>query len=362
MKPSVFFYNIGQGFKGIFRNSVMTTASILVLIACMVLVGTFYLVIDTIDRNFNAIDNLNVIEVMLNKDYDEAEIIDIGKQLAVICNDSPIVDWTSESWGSDMLVPKKNDNDEKSQNFYYISADEHLDIMLQMYDDDWIKAIFEFDDKHAHDEGENEGIVNAIEDNPLRPSYRIHFINLSDFDEVTKVKSSIDAITITDKNGNQVDGVATEDIKDHVELYGNVMSIKNTLYVAGLWLMAIFLLIALFVIMNTIKLGVFARRNEITFMRLCGATKAFIRMPFLVEGVIIGVLSAALSFGIVFYLYEYLLKDIISSATGASINSGIISAPFWDEYAIIVAIGFLAIGLFAGIISSSISLKKYLKA
>ncbi|MBQ4316833.1 MAG: FtsX-like permease family protein [Clostridia bacterium] len=362
MKPSVFFYNLGQGFKGVFRNSVMTTASILVLIACMILVGTFYLVIDTIDRNFKAIDNLNVIEIMLNKDYDEGEIIEIGKELAVICNASPIIDWEESCWKDDMLVPKKSDDDAKSANFYYVSADEHLDMMLEMYDDDWIKAIFEFDDEHGHDEGENGGVVNAVEDNPLRPSYRISFINLSDFDEVTKVKSKIDAINIADKNGNAIDAIATEDIKDHVELYGNVMSIKNTLYIAGLWLMAIFLLISLFVIMNTIKLGVFARRNEITFMRLCGATKSFIRMPFIVEGIIIGIFSAAISFGIEFYLYEYLLKDIISSATGTSGSSTIISAPFWDEYAIVLAVAFVAIGLFAGVVSSSISLKKYLKA
>ena len=78
MKPSVFFYNLGQGFKGVARNSVMSTASILVLIACMILVGTFFVVIDTIDRNFNAIDDLNVIEVMMDKDYSESQIIEIG--------------------------------------------------------------------------------------------------------------------------------------------------------------------------------------------------------------------------------------------------------------------------------------------
>lgn len=347
-KPSIFFYNIGQGFKGVFRNRVMTTASILVLIACMILVGTFYLVIDTIDRNFNAIENLNVIEVMLDKNYDEDKIIEIGRQLAVICDESAIIEWNSSEWTSDMPVPK-------SDNFKFISSDEHLQIMLDMYNEDWIREIFEAE---QHDEG--DGAINdTVEDNPLRASYRITFINLSDFDEVTRVKSKIDEIAFVDESGVKTDAIATENIKDNIELYGNVMSIKNTLYIAGLWLMAIFLLISLFVIMNTIKLGVFARKNEITFMRLCGATKSFIRMPFIVEGVIIGVFSAVVSFGIEYYLYEYLLKDIISSTTGTT--GGIISAAF-SEYAPIVAIGFLAIGLFAGIISSSISLKKYLNA
>lgn len=357
MKLSVIFYNIGQGFKGIFRNSVMTTASLLVLIACMILVGTFYLTIDTIDRNFNAIDNLNVIEIMMDKDYGESEIIEIGEKLAEICDEAPIVEWNRSEWTQSDETPVP-----KSENFKYISPDEHYELFKEMYKGEaWVDA-FKDEHKEDHDEGTHLGITSAIHDNPLRGSYRITFVNLSDFDAVTRVKNRIDSITLTDTNGEEFDAVRTEDIKDHIELYGNVMSIKNTLYVAGLWLMAIFLLISLFVIMNTIKLGVFARRNEITFMRLCGATKAFIRMPFLVEGIIIGVLSAAISFGIEFYLYEYLLQDIISSATGTSGASGIISAPFWQEYAIIVAVGFLAIGLFAGIISSSISLKKYLKA
>ncbi len=354
MKIGNFFYNIGQGFKGVFRNSVMTTASILVLIACMILVGTFYLVIDTIDRNFKAIDNLNVIEVMLDKDYDEEEVLEIGRQLADICNDSPIIEWDNGQWTDRNYVPK-------TDNLRFVSSDEHLEIMLEMYDEDWIKAIFEFDSDHNHDEGENDGISSSVADNPLRSSYRITFKNLSDFDEVVKVKSQICEITVFGDNGARVEAITVEDVKDHIELYGNVMSIKNTLYIAGIWLMAILLLISLFVIMNTIKLGVFARRHEITFMRLCGATKGFIRMPFLVEGIIIGIFSAGASFAIEYYLYEYLLKDIISSATGVSGSGSIISAPF-AEYAPLLAVGFVAIGLFAGIISSSISLKKYLKA
>ncbi len=363
MRPRTLIYNIGQGFKGVFRNSVMSTASILVLIACMILVGTFYLVLDTIDRNFAKINNLNVIEIMLDKDYDEEQIIEIGKQLAVICNDSDIVDWDSSVWkySEENPVPKKNKDVKKSSNFYYVSADEHLQLMREMYKDEaWIQEIFDHDE-YGCDEGEHGGIVNSIEDNPLRPSYRISFINLSDFDAVSKVKARIDNITVIDGNGEEIDGVLTEDIKDNIELYGNVMDVKNALELAGIWLLAIFLLISLFVIMNTIKLGIAARKNEIKFMRLCGATKSFIRMPFFVEGVIIGTISAAISFGIEFALYEYLLKDIVTSATGTAAQGGIISAPF-AEYAPIVAIGFLVIGLFAGIVASGVSLNKYLDA
>ena len=355
MKPSTFFYNIGQGFKGVFRNRVMTTASILVLMACMVLVGTFYLVIDTINLNFQKIQNLNVIEVMLQKDYDTEKVKYIGEQLAEICDESPIIDWSMDMWD------KEAEQVPKHENFKYISSDEHLEIMLETYNEDWIREIFAHNEFHGNHEGENDGVGNAVYDNPLRASYRMTFINLSDFDEVTRVKNRIDEIAFVDEFGVKTDAILTEDIKDNIELYGNVMSIKNTLYVVGLWLMAIFLLISLFVIMNTIKLGLSARENEIRFMRLCGATKHFIRMPFVVEGVIIGVFSAAASFGIEFYVYDYLLKDIISSATGTTGAVGIEAAEF-ATYAPMLAIAFLAIGLFAGIIASGISMKKFLKA
>jgi cell division protein FtsX len=292
---------------------------------------------------------------MMDKDYGEAEILEIGNKLADICSDSPIVDWTKDKWTEDVVIPK-------DENFKYVSPDEHFDNFEDKYQDQpWFDA---FTDKHEddHDEGTHAGITSSMTDNPLRGSFRITFINLSNFDEVVKVRNRIDSITVTDANGTEHDAISTEDIKDHAELYENVMSIKNALYVAGLWLMVIFLIISLFVIMNTIKLGVFARRNEITSMRLCGATKSYIRMPFIVEGVIIGTVAAAISFGIEYYLYEYLLKGIVQSSIGTTGTTAITAGDFMNDYAILVGIGFLAIGLFAGIVSSSISLKKYLKA
>lgn len=359
MKPSVFFYNIGQGFKGVFRNRVMTTASVLVLVACMILVGTFYLVIDTIDKGFKAIDSLNVIEIMLNKDYDQKQMLDIGEQISDICEKSGIIDWSGDRWSNRELPPTKDENDQSTWSFYFVSDDEHLEIMRDQYGS-VIDEIFEHDHVHGGGEGEPSGWGNTVEGNPLRSSFRVTFVNFSDIDEVRKVKTEIDGIEIVDPRGETIDAIATEDIKDYLDLYENVMGLKNTLSIVGVWLMIIFLIIALFVIMNTIKLGVYARRHEITFMRLCGATKGFIRMPFVVEGIIIGIFSALVSFGLEFALYEFLLKDFVISAMGSGTTEGWILS--FMDYAPAIGIGFAAIGLFAGIVSSSISLKKYLKA
>lgn len=317
MKFSNFFYNIGQGFKNIFRHGVMTTASVLVLVACMILVGTFYIIIDNIDLNFKQIKDLNMIEIMVDKSYESPQLEYIGEKLNSIKEKSHII----------------------KKEIEYISPAQHLEIMRETYgNEEWFNDITEMN-------------------NPLRGSFRLEFENLSDTDEVRRVKYQIGAITFEDGTP----AIKNEDIKDYITLYDNVMSVKNTMFIVGIWLLAILLLLSLFVIMNTIKLGVFSRRNEIKFMRLCGATKSFIRMPYIVEGMIIGIFSAALSFGLEFCLYEYLLKDIISSAAGTITGSGIILAPF-SAYIPYLVIGYAAIGLFAGIISSTLSLKKYLKA
>lgn len=354
MKPSVFFYNIGQGFKGFFRNGAMTTASIIVLVLSMLLVGTFYLVVDTIDRNFNAIENLNVIEVMVDKDFTEDDILMLGRELAKICDESPVVEWTEKDWPEDMLIPKEG-------NFIYLSPDDHYALFKEMYEGQaWVDAM---KDPHSddHDEGEHLGLTSSMTDNPLRGSFRITFVNLSDIEKVNNVKSRIDEITFTDANGVEK-GVETENIKDHLKLYDNVMNIKNTIWIAGIVATLIFLAIAWVFIMITIRLGVFARKNEITFMRLCGATKSFIRMPFVVEGIIIGIVSAVISFGIEYYVYDRVISEFISSALGTGGLQSIAAAPFFETYGLLIGLFFIALGVIAGVFASIISVNKHINA
>lgn len=309
-------YNVKQGCKGIFRNSIMSTASVLVLLSCMIIVGTFYLVIANIEENFNRMDNLNVIEVRIPATYSDAQIEEIGTALKGIYEDLPILEGEP----------------------VFVSKEEHLRRFKELYKDQEWSSFFD------------ETL------NPLRPSYELTFRSDADISEATKIIPRIEAIKLSDGNV----AVASTDISSSIKLYENVSGIKSTLLAVGLWLMGILLIISLFVIMNTIKLGVFARRNEVMFMRFCGATKAFIRTPFLVEGVIIGLFSAALALGVEFLLYRYVLSGVVSSVTTAVSGGGIVLSPYMDHLPLL-AVVFCAIGLFAGLISGSISLKKYLK-
>ncbi len=311
-----FRYNLAQGAKSIFRNSVMSTASVLVLLSCMIILGTFYLVIANIDENFNRIENLNVIEVRIPATYSDDQIAEIGSALQNICEQSPMIEGDA----------------------VYVSREEHLALFQELYKDQTWSSFF------------NEDL------NPLRPSYKLTFSNFSEITEVVQIVTQIEEIRLSDGTA----AVTSGDISSCIDLYRNVTGVKKTLAAVGFWLMGILLLISLFVIMNTIKLGVFARRNEVMFMRYCGATKAFIRTPFLVEGAILGVFSAAVALVLEFLLYRYVLSGVVSSMTTVISGGGIELSPFLHHLPLLAA-AFCVIGLFAGLVSGSLSLKKYLK-
>lgn len=312
-----FGYNFAQGIKNVFRNSVMSTASVLVLLSCMIIVGTFYLVINCIEDNMNSIGDLTVIEVRVSPNYTQEQLDEIEARLQELCSRSEILDDTVG----------------------FTSGQEHLDMLMEEYQGQaWTGVLYEMPEGFS-----------------LRPSYTLTFSENAEISALKEVRAQIGEIRFSDGTAPINDG----DIKDTLTLYENVTTIKKTLTVVGLWFMGILLLISLFVIMNTIKLGVFARKNEIMFMRLCGATKAFIRTPFLVEGAVIGLFSAGVALGLEYLLYEHVLTEFIRSSTSV-ISTGIQLPPYLGSL-LPLAIGFSAIGLFAGLLSSSISLKKYLK-
>ena len=290
-----FFYLIGQGFIGIFRNSIMTTASILVLVCCMLIMGTFGLVVKVIEKNFEQIDNLNVIVAYLEDDLDEASVANLQNQIKAM----------------------RNVNDVN-----YVSKEEAFERLKEQMNDDELLG-------HYGDEV-----------NPLPASFEIIFDKP---DQAQLLKNSIE----------KLGGIA--ETSDKITIVERISLITGGLMIIAWILMGVLLIVSLFVIMNTIKLGVFARKNEITIMRYVGATGAFITMPFIVEGVLIGIFAAAIATGIQYYLYSYVIGDII-------VSYGIGTVPPFTDYLSYVVLAFIAIGLFAGVIASSLSLKKYLKA
>ncbi|MDL2287548.1 permease-like cell division protein FtsX [Eubacteriales bacterium OttesenSCG-928-G02] len=290
------FYLIAQGFIGVFRNSFMSVASVLVLVCCMLIVGTFGLLIGVFELNVQSIDSLNMIVAYVDSDFTTEET-----------EDTVIEE-----------IRTKIENVKNVTEVVYISKEEARDRVIANLGDDQIIGDY----------------------NPLPAAFEIKF-------------QEVDQAHIIINNIGNIEGISHT--KDKISIIETADSIKTGIFIVASILMAILLIVSLFVIMNTIKLGVFARRQEISIMRYIGATNSFITMPFIVEGLIIGMFSALISFGIQYYVYTHVLANIILEH-----EIGIV--PAFSHYSMEIALVFIAVGLFAGIIASSASVKKYLKA
>lgn len=312
---STFFYELKQGFLGIFRNSVMSLSSMLALVCCMVVLGTFYILIDLIEVNFMAIDDMNVVEVYIDDKLDDEDISRIDAEIEKI---------------------KKDESLGVVESYEFMTKSDNWQRFLDMYNADSSGA-----------DAEDENILTKYFDennNPLRASYRIHFTSFSNKDKLFELKYRI---------GN-IDGIQQSDIKENFELYEKVTNVKNAITVTGIWLMLILFIVTLLFIINTIKLGIRARGNEIMFMKYCGATNRFIITPFFIEGILIGLFSAVVALGLQYYVYSYVLSDIFT-------EYGIGTTGEFVSFLPIISIAFAAIGLLAGTIGSGMCIKKYLK-
>ncbi len=324
---NTFFFHIGQGIKGIFRNPIMSTASLLVLVCCMVVTGTFALIIDNINKNFEALDDVNKMIVWLD-DAPEAEEGEEGEESTEESAEA------SESTDSEYNLYEYDEKTEQA-----IKDLEHVTDIVFMSKQE---AFEEFKESEGSD-AEFLDWFDAEENNPLRASYRITFASDTDTENIRYIKKAIAEM-----------GFAEENIDENIDLYDNLMNVKGALTTIALWLLAVLFVISLFIIMNSTRLGLHSRREEIQIMRYVGATNSFVRAPFVIEGVVIGLISAAIALGIEYYLYTQVISGVIRQ------YQAIVIAPFTD-YILVLSVAFAAIGVFAGLFGSVISIRKYLR-
>lgn len=309
---STFLYELWQGILGILRNSVMSLGSVLALVSCMVILGTFYSVLDIIEQSFRAVDDMNIIVINLDTALSETEVAEIRHTVENL---------------------KTEQNIDIIENVEYLSKAENWERFVAKLEADGSSV------------GELlSGYFDAY-NNPLPECIRIKFTSFSDMDKLYSLRYTLSSI----------DGIRPDDIQEKFDLYDQVTNVMNAITVTGVWILAILLLVTIFIIINTLKLGIHARRNEIYFMRYCGATKAFVRMPFIIEGIIIGIISAVTAFGLQYYIYDFILADIFREYKISTI-------PEFSYYVTSYICAFAAIGLITGAVGSWVSIKKYLKA
>ena len=292
---SVRFF-LEQAIKGLTRNGVMSVASVAVLMSCLIVLGSFSMLLMTLNLNLDKIAELN--EIMVYCEYDlEAEQVDN-------------VEAAIKSLENVAAVTK-------------ITKEESLQTMI-------------------NESGEYADLYSDItaENNPLCDSFEIVYENL---DETAVYNLEAELRTI--------EGVRK--INSVYKIAKTIDSLKSGVMLVFVWFLIILFIVSIFVIINTIKLAVYSRRTEITVMRYVGATNSFITLPFIFEGVIIGVAASILAFVAESYIYIYIEKMV-------NTDMQMISIMTYSEVCPLLIGGFLIIGIVTGIIGSVASLNKYL--
>ncbi len=295
-----FFYLVRQGFKNLWNNHLMSLASIGVLTSCMLLIGAAMLL---------SINVSSVIDVL----EDQSEAI-------VYLEDNLTSDEKEEV--RDGIIATG-----KVATIEFISKNDALLSMMESMGDDGI-------------------LFDAYDDNNNLPdSYRVTFHDVSDLE-------------ITVAHITALPGVYS--VSALTEVAEVITGIKQMVYIGGTIIIGLLIAVSLMIIGNTIKITVFSRRREVNIMKYVGATNGFIRLPFIVEGISLGVISGGISYGIIYFAYDYIVKWV--SSQNATWFSQIISdlVPF-EVVSQYLLIGFIGGGAFIGLFGCVAFIGKHLK-
>ena len=277
-------------------------ASIGVLIACMVLIGGALLLSFNINSLMGYVESFNEVVVWIDDDLGSAGT----ERLKAEIDDLPNI--ASKQYISKEDALKELSDTLGSQSFL-------------------------------------EGFEQYADENPLPASFRLKVNSLENLPETVKTLESLSGV---------------ESVESSNEVATTLVGIKTAIHVAGLTIVAILMVVSIIIIANTVRVTIFNRRREINIMKYVGATNAFIRFPFLVEGMVIGLISALIAFGLLWVGTHFLYQWVGQSASGWLQLAYQSLIPF-VSIAPQMLLGFVAAGVLFGMVGSFIFVGKYLK-
>lgn len=295
MKNRNIRYLTHEGIKNIGINRLMTVASVAVLMSCLVIIGFALLLFLNVDSLLQNIESQNVVMAFCEVGASEEEVNQTKTVLESIDNIA---------------------------NFEFVSKNDAYDSVVASL-------------------GEDAQILSNIDSSFLPDGYRIIVDDMSLFSETVDKIKSINTVASVQQNS---------------DLAEKFTEIRTAVSYISIGVIIVLFIVSMFIIANTVRITMFSRKLEISIMKAVGATNWFIRWPFLVEGVCIGLISSVLSFAILALLYN-LLGGAFTSIFGILGNSIV---NFWD-YALYIFGGFIIVSIITGGLGSLISMRRYLK-
>lgn len=302
MRTSSLGYLIKEGAKNVFHNRLMSLASVGVLTACLILIGGATLLTLNINALVGYVEDQNEVMAFLTDDAAE---------------DGDLV----------LQVEERISNLDGVGKVTYISREDVL--ASQMEADEELASL----------------LAGLEEDNPFPATFRIQV------DDLSKIQSIIDALEAMDE---------VESTNAALDLAATVLDIKHLVSFAGVFMVSILGVVALVIVGNTIKITVFNRRKEISIMKYVGATNAFIRLPFLIEGILLGLFSAVFAFLLLWGGYAYVMQWV-SEAPSSWLQMMYANFVPFNDVALRMLGGFAGAGVGIGVLGSMCFIGKFMK-
>jgi len=309
-----------MGFKNMWANKLMTVASVGTLVACMIIIGVAGMLTVNINNALGNIEKENVIICYFNDknsvEYETSEPL-VEYEGEEIPDDAYLIHNEEEA----LAVCEKIKAVEGVVDVTFVSKEESLAAVEESY------------------LGDRESCKGVLDDkNPMSDGAKITVADMGQYDAVATNVAAIEGVSAV---------TAQRSIAEKIE------AIKGALKTTGFWIIAILVIISLVIVSNTIRVTMYNRKLEISIMKAVGATDSFVRIPFAVEGVTIGLISSVLAFAIL-----YLMQSAVAKTLRNALSIAIV--PF-RSYAFWLLLIFVIIGIAAGLFGSIIMIGKYLK-
>jgi len=302
MKISSMNYLFKQGMRNVWTNRIMSVASLCILSVSLLLIGFTLLFVANINRFVSGIENKNEVVIFIEDGTNETEISAMENTIRNIDNVDSVTFYSKEQALEDMKNDMENENAEDL--FSYVG-----------------------------------------EENPLPDAFRLR---IADIEKISPTLMEI----------NRLDKI--DSIKSPTDFINILTGLKNFIGIISMVILAALILVSLVIISNASRASVDIRKREISIMKLVGATNSFIKIPFFVEGMFIGVLSGGIASAITCIGYNELIKVLSQDMTVWSIMSVNGFIPL-KEFMLTLILGYVAAGAVISAFGTVMSTKKYLK-
>ena len=300
MRPSTIWYTLKQGIKNIKRNWMFSLASIITMAACIFLVGVFYSLVTNVDNIAHKVEQEVPITVFFDEGTTDEQMQEVGN-----------------------LIQARQEVER---------------VEFESGDQAWLN----FKDKYFQGSDAADGFKD---DNPLVNSsnYQVYLNQIEKQTELVNYIQGLDHV----REVNQSEQAAN-----------TLGSFNKLVSYASIIIIAILLLISVFLISNTVSVGISVRKEEIGIMKYIGATDAFVRAPFVLEGMVLGAIGAAIPLVALYFLYNTAVEFIL---TKFNVLTGVVDfIPVWQIYQMLLPIGLL-LGIGIGFIGSIWTTRKHLR-